>query len=284
MHPESIAVIADLRGAISDEVGQGRGFATNWLGKYLKDFYQRIESQVVERADIVLCVSNAFKKFLQTKYDLKNLMIIPTYVDTSRFNFSQSLREVYREKLKLSERTVLVYSGGVAPWQRIEDTIDLFIKLKKTVRNLFMLFLTQEPARLWKIVDGKIHRDDLYVSQALHKEVPGYLCAADVGILMREDTLTNHVAAPIKFSEYICCGLPCIISKNIGDTAQVIREGNAGIILDTKERVPSFSEFQKLLTLNREEISKSMQQKYSSKVHLATILRLYRCLAESGMT
>lgn len=284
MNPEPIAVIADLRGAISDEVGQGRSFTTNWLGKYLRNFYQGIESQVVERAETVLCVSNAFKEFLQTKYDPKNLIIIPTYVDTSRFNFSQSLRELYREKLNISERTVLVYSGGVAPWQRIEDTIDLFIKLKKNVSNLFMLFLTQEPARVWKIVDGKIHMDDLCVSQTPHKEVPGYLCAADVGILMREDTLTNHVAAPIKFSEYMCCGLPCIISKNIGDTEQVIREGNAGIILDTEERVPTFSEFQKLLTLNREEISKSMQQKYSSKIHLAKILRLYRSLLEGRMT
>jgi glycosyltransferase involved in cell wall biosynthesis len=126
--------------------------------------------------------------------------------------------------------------------------------------------------------------DDLYVIQAPHNEVPGYLCAADVGILLRKDTLTNHVAAPIKFSEYMCCGLPCILSKSIGDTAQVIREGNAGIILDTEDRIPTFSEFQKLLTLNREEISKSMQQKYSSKVHLPKILRLYRSLVEGGLT
>lgn len=280
---ELIAVIADLRGAISDEVGQGRGLVAKWFGRYLRNFYQWIESQIVEGADAILCVSNAFKEFLQTKYELKNLIIIPTYVDTSRFNFSQSLRELYREKLRITDRKVLVYSGGVSPWQRIEDTIDLFIKLKENSADLFMLFLTQEPARLRKMIGGKIHPDDWYVTQAPHKEVPGYLCAADVGILLREDILTNHVAAPIKFSEYICCGLPCIVSKNIGDTAQVIREGNAGIILDSEEKVPTFSEFQKLSTLNREEISKSMQQKYSSKIHLTKILRLYRSLAEGRL-
>ncbi len=283
MNPGSIAVIADLRGAVSDEVEQGRNFAMGWLGKYLRNFYQWIESHVVARADAVLCVSNAFREFLETKYGLKNTVTIPTYVDTSHFNFSKSLRQLYRERLRISDRTVLIYSGGVAPWQRIEDVVVLFLKLKENMGDLFMLFLTQEPARLRKTIAGRIHMDDLYVGQAPHSEVAGYLCAADVGVLLRKDTLTNQVAAPIKFSEYMCCGLPCILSKNIGDTAQVIREGNAGIILDSEDRVPSSFEFQKLSMLNREEISKWMQQRYSSEVHLPKILSLYRSYAERGM-
>jgi glycosyltransferase involved in cell wall biosynthesis len=61
-------------------------------------------------------------------------MIIPTYVDTSRFSFSPSLRQLYREKLRIADRTVLIYSGGVAPWQKIEDIVDLFIKLKENAQ------------------------------------------------------------------------------------------------------------------------------------------------------
>jgi len=218
MNPALIAVIADLRGAVSDEAGQGRGLLAKGFGRYLMNFYQQIERQVVERADAILCVSNAFKDFLQTRYDVKNLMIIPTYVDTSRFRFSPSLRQLYREKLRIVDRTVLAYSGGVAPWQRIEDTIDLFIELKENAADMFMLFLTPEPAQLRKMIGEKIQPHDFTVLQVPHREVPGYLSAADVGVLIREDRLTNHVAAPIKFSEYMCCGLPCILSKNIGDS------------------------------------------------------------------
>jgi len=276
---ELIAVIADLRGAVSDEVGQGRGLVAKGFSRYLRNFYQRIERQIVEGADAILCVSNAFKQFLQTRYDVKNLMTIPTYVDTSRFSFSPSLRQLYREKLRIVDRTVLAYSGGVAPWQRIEDTIDLFIELKENAADLFMLFLTPEPTRLRKMIGGKIHPNDFTVLQVPHREVPGYLSAADIGVLLREDRLTNHVAAPIKFSEYMCCGLPCILSKNIGDTALVIREGGAGIVLDPEEKVPTVSEIRRLLALNREEISKWMHQKYSSKIYFENILGLYRTLA-----
>ena len=281
--PALIAVIADLRGAVSDEVGQGRGWVAKGFGRYLRNLYQRVECQIVEGADAILCVSNAFQEFLQTRYNVKNLMIIPTYVDTSWFSFSPSLRQLYREKLRIADRTVLTYSGGVAPWQKIEDIVDLFIKLKEDAADLFMLFLTREPARLIKMIGGKIHSNDFKVLQVPHKEIPGYLCAADVGVLLREDRLTNHVAAPIKFSEYMCCGLPCIISKNIGDTAQVIREGGAGIVLDSEGKVPTVSEFRRLLALNREEISKRMHQKYSSKIYFENILGLYRTLGEGGL-
>ena len=282
-NPALIAAIADLRGAVSDEAGQGRGLLAKGVGRYLGYFYQQIERHVVERADAILCVSHAFKEFLHTRYDLKNLMIIPTYVDTSRFSFSHSLRQLYREKLRIADRTVVTYSGGIAPWQRIENTIDLFIKLKENAADLFMLFLTQEPAQLRKMIGGKIHPNDFTVLQVPHREVPGYLSAADVGVLLREDRLTNHVAAPIKFSEYMCCGLPCILSKNIGDTAQVIQEIGAGIVLDSEGKVPSVSEIRGLLALNREEISKWMHKKYSSNLYFEKILRLYRTLAEGGL-
>jgi glycosyltransferase involved in cell wall biosynthesis len=282
-NPRRIAVIADLRGAVGDEVGQGRGLLAKGFGRYLGSVYQRIERQVVERADAILCVSHAFEVFLQSRYEVKNVMVIPTYVDTSRFVFSRSLRQQYREKMRIADRTVLTYSGGMAPWQRIEDTIDLFVKLKENAAELFMLFLTQEPARLKKMIGRKIQSHDFAVLHVPHQEVPAYLSASDVGVLLREDRLTNHVAAPIKFSEYMCCGLPCILSKNIGDTAEVIQETGAGIVLGSEEEVPSLSQIRSLLALNREEISKRMHQKYSFNLYFEKILGLYRTLGEGGL-
>jgi glycosyltransferase involved in cell wall biosynthesis len=280
-HPELINVIADLRGAVSDEVAQGpRGFIGDLFIKYLKRFYESIENQVVLKADKILCVSNAFKEFLYASYGIRNISVIPTFVDTSQFKFSESLRQLYRDRLGTSNRTVLVYSGGVAPWQKLEGIISLFVNLKKDVDSLFMLFLTQEPRIIKKIIKDQIQPEDVKIIRALHSEVPGYLCAADVGILLRDNILTNNVASPIKFSEYMCSGLPCILSGNIGDTAEIIRRGNAGIILDSRRNPPTVNEFQRLLSLNREEISKFMSRYYSSEVYLPEILELYRAFNE----
>jgi glycosyltransferase involved in cell wall biosynthesis len=280
-HPERIRVLADLRGAISDEVSQGsRGFVGNLLTPYLRKFYERIENQVVLKSDKILSVSNGFKEFLQTRYKVNNIAVIPTFVDTSHFNFSKPVREFYRDKLGVSNRTVLVYSGGVAPWQRLEDVVSLFVNLRQGIGNLFMLFLSQEPSTVRKLIEGRIQPCDVEVIRVPHHEVGGYLCAADVGILLRENILTNKVASPIKFSEYMCCGLPCILSENIGDTAEIIRQVNAGVILNSRKDFVTQTELKRLLSLNREEIAKEMSQKYSSDIHIPEILKFYKAFSE----
>ena len=271
-----INVVSDLRGAVSDELyEEARGFLKDLFVQHLSKFYQEIENQVVQRSDRILCVSNAFKEYLQTNYDVENITVIPTFVDTLRFKFSKSLRESYRGKLGVSNQTVLVYSGGIAPWQKIGRVISLFHHLSGKVDNLFMLFLTQEPDMVKKMIKDQIKSENLRVIRVPHSEVAGYLCAADVGILLRENTLTNNVASPIKFSEYMCCGLPCIISPNIGDTAEIIRNGKAGIVLDAQMRFPTSFEFQRLLSLNRNEISDMMYHQFSSEIFIPKILGFY---------
>lgn len=161
----------------------------------------------------------------------------------------------------------------------MDDVIQLFVGMRQKIENLFMLFLSHEPSAIRQMVKGKIKPSDVMVIQVPHGEVARYLCAADVGVLLRENTLTNKVASPIKFSEYMCCGLPCIISGNIGDTEEIIGEGNAGIILHSQRDLPSLSELRKLLCVDRERISKSTGGKYSSKVYLTEIQNLYRGLA-----
>ena len=280
-NPDLTYVIADLRGAVADEVIQkSRGLAGKYFTPHLRKFYLWVESEAVLQADTVLCVSRVFKEFLEANYNIKNITVIPTFVDTSRFRFSKSLRESYRGKLGFSNQTVLVYSGGTSPWQKIDSAISLFNHLSRKVDNLFMLFLTHEPDLVKRMIKDQIKPKDFKAIRVPYGEVAGYLCAADVGILLREKTLTNHVASPIKFSEYMCCGLPCIISSHIGDTAEILRYGNAGIVLDSDLDFPSPSEFQTLLSLNRNEISDLMYNNFSSEIFIPNILRFYKNIAK----
>jgi glycosyltransferase involved in cell wall biosynthesis len=278
-YPGQIRVIADLRGAVTDEVGYvPSSFVEKRLSHYLKRLYERIEDGVVRQADAVLCVSNAFRQYLQSIYEVRPIAVIPTYVDTIRFKFSEALRDAFRKKLGISERTVLVYSGGVARWQKIDKVIQLFVCLREQIENLFMLFISSDPSAIREMIGSQIQQGDSLAIQVPHNEVGGYLCAADVGILLRERDLTNRVAAPIKFSEYMCCGLPCILSEGVGDTSEVIREANAGIVLDGQDS-PRLPEIKRLLMLDRYAFSNSMILKYSSRIYLPRVMELYRTLA-----
>jgi glycosyltransferase involved in cell wall biosynthesis len=280
-NPDLTHVIADLRGLVADEVIQkSRGLAGKYFISHLRKFYLWVERQVILQADTILCVSKVFKEYLEANYNIKKITVIPTFVDTSRFKYSKSLRDLYRGKLGISNQCVFIYSGGTAPWQKIDSAISLFNHLSRKVGNLFMLFLTHEPHLVKRMIKDQINPKDFKVIGVPHGEVAGYLCAADVGILLRKKTLTNHVASPIKFSEYMCCGLPCIISSHIGDTAEILLHGNAGIVLDSDLDFPSLSDFQTLLSLNRDEISDLMYSNFSSDIFIPEILRFYENIAE----
>ena len=281
--PARAYVIADLRGAIVDEVCCGaKGHMGALRSRYLRGVYQGIEDQVVREADHILCVSNAMKGYLQGRSLPRPVTVIPTFVDTTRFIFSKEMRERLRRHLGISDRTVLVFSGGTAPWQNVDKVISLFSDLKREIPDLLMLFLSQDPSRIKKLTKDRIEDDDLRILHVPHAEVAGYLCAADVGVLLREETLTNQVASPIKFGEYLCCGLPCIVSAHVGDTAVVLRERGGGIIVSPRTPFPSPDEFRKLLDLDREALSRWMGRKYSSAVYVPQILELYKRTVESS--
>ena len=280
--PESVSVIADLRGAVTDEARHSSGGAyKKLLGRYLGTFYEGIEHEILRSADHILCVSKSFGDYLQAIHPVKNLSVIPTFVDTSRFRFSKPTRDVFRKNIGISDRVVLVFSGGTAQWQKLEAVIRLFVTVKQEVKNLFMLFLSHDPSLLQKTIGGQIHPNDFKVIRVPYRDVPGYLCAADVAVLLREDRLTNWVAAPIKFSEYMCCGLPCLVSDKVGDTAEVVRGERAGIILDSKKPVPTLSEVRELLSVNRERISESMAACYSSDIYVPKLFSLYRAFGDA---
>ena len=64
-----------------------------------------------------------------------------------------------------------------------------------------------------------------------------YLSAADAAIIWREQGITNKVASPVKFSEYVCCGLPIITNDSIDLVTNYIKRNNCGKILNSMDLI-----------------------------------------------
>jgi hypothetical protein len=60
--------------------------------------------------------------------------------------------------------------------------------------------------------------------------VKDYLSISDYGILIREYSVTNKVASPTKFAEYLNAGLKVIISPEIGDFSAMVDKYNLGYV------------------------------------------------------
>lgn len=87
-----------------------------------------------------------------------------------------------------------------------------------------MLFLSQSNDDIKKLVEK--FPDQIICKHLKSADVPYYLIVGDYGLLIREETITNKVSSPVKFAEYLACGLKVIISNNLGDYSEIIDNNN----------------------------------------------------------
>ena len=64
-----------------------------------------------------------------------------------------------------------------------------------------------------------------------HSEVFEVLAACDHGLLLREPTVTNRVAAPTKFAEYLAAGRDVLISPGLGDYTAFVEHEECGQVV-----------------------------------------------------
>lgn len=182
---------------------------------------EQSEMYSVNAADFIVCQSDAMKCHLQGKYSLtKDIGVYRCAGDTKVFNYDEASRLEIREKLGYdSDDMVFVYSGGMHAWQKVEDSVIIFDEYHKANSKSKLLVLTKEKEAFASILD-KVGLKDLSSAITVvslgYMDVPKYLCAADVAMLLRDNHVMNSVASPTKLAEYLSCGLP-ILSTSVSE-------------------------------------------------------------------
>jgi glycosyltransferase involved in cell wall biosynthesis len=85
------------------------------------------------------------------------------------------------------------------------------------------------------------------VEKVEYCKVKSELINATFGVSLRKPDMVSRVSAPIKFAEYLSAGLPVILHEGIGDTEQIIKKYNVGVIIKKNDYESAISELQELL-------------------------------------
>lgn len=247
-------IIYDGRGAISAEWHEYNVVTdAGMLSKI-----QHLEKIAILNATFRIAVSSQLVKYWQHAYDYADNrnVIIPCTLNKAfeKIEITEVHISAQREKLNFSSGDIVfVYSGSVAGWQSF-SLLDSFIKphLQKS-KNIKLLFLSDMDDNIKNLMKEFPSQVSRYKVDP--REVPKYLMAGDYGILIREQSITNQVASPVKFAEYLACGLKVIISENLGDYSTFISDNECGHVY-TQFHIPSpvtFPEKQKnrLLALKK---------------------------------
>lgn len=224
-------VCFDGRGAIAAE---WKEYDVQVSGSWKKEIDQ-LENKAVNNSDQRIAVTQKLVEYWKRVYNYKGTahVVIPCTLNSgfkAKVPVASQIAE-QRTKLGLDNNDiVLAYSGSTAGWQSFESLQKILSHYLSSSPKYKVLFLAKEEeniSRLDKLFPGQVLR-----SWVNHKEVPLILSACDLGILIREQSVTNEVASPTKFAEYLSAGLPVFISEKLGDYTDFVKEKNCGYVLN----------------------------------------------------
>ena len=222
-------VCYDGRGAVDAEVQEYQVIDDPAVAKQVFE----IERKVVLDADVRIAVTQKLAEYWQEKFgfDMNNYVVVPCTLNTI-FEYRQLNMEAERST-RLgwgADDIILVYAGSTAGWQSLSYMEPVLKHLLIKDDRVKLLFMSGEDATISELEDtfpGRVQS-----KWVKHEEVVELMRLCDYGLLIREDSVTNQVASPTKFAEYLGAGLQVLISEKLGDYSDFVRQAGGGMVVD----------------------------------------------------
>lgn len=235
---KKIKIIFDMRSIFPEEF-----FAGGVFGKSTYRMWKYLESVLIKNADVIVGVSPPFRDYVYRNWPEAQLEIIPCCVQTKLLKFNQKARDKIRNTMNLSDNDILfVYSGSFGHWNKLKTYLKFFKQARQIFPTAKLLILTNNKNIL------KFKKDSLeniYFINASDTNVRAeYFSAADFGLQIWKYDFDCGTRLGVKVVEYLSCGLPIIITKNVGGAYWYVKRYGIGVVVSSNE---SFNELQKLL-------------------------------------
>ncbi len=223
-------VVFDARGAYHAELTEYKVINDANVISQIKT----IEDKAIQLSDYRLSVSEALVKYWKVNYNYQsqNHVVIPCTLSANfifEFPTSEELKELKQKNNFSATDIILVYSGSSAGWQSFELLEEWLLTAFEKNANLKLVMLTNHPPETSTFFDK--YKERIITKWLQPNKVKDMLLLADYGLMYRENTVTNQVASPVKFAEYLSCGLQIISSDNLGDFSDFVKTKNCGYVL-----------------------------------------------------
>jgi glycosyltransferase involved in cell wall biosynthesis len=219
--------IFDVRGLLAREYVDGG----HWKRGALFRLVDGVERRLLEGADGLVFLTDRVAAEMKAERVVDPeapTTVIACAADLAVFRPSPEQRKCVRETLGLGGAPVLVYSGSLGSWYRIDEMVRFFNVARRAVEDLRFLILTPQTDTALRATAG---HPGVVVRSLRPVEVPAYLAAGDAGICFLGDDPSKHASSPTKYGEYLASGLPVITNRWTGDAAALHGEP-AWIIVD----------------------------------------------------
>jgi glycosyltransferase involved in cell wall biosynthesis len=278
----------DARGDVMAEV-RANAIRSNDMGPRVERMLRwllAVRHEAATRAEHVLCVSTVLRDRLVAEHgiDPAKTTVVPCVADADKFFPGEDQRAALRSELGVADRFVVVYPGRFGAWHYNAETFAVVRGLMDADASVFFLVLTPDRDEAAALAARTLPEGRYAIRSARHDEVPGFLRAADLGVLLREPDGLNEVACPTKFAEYVLSGLPVLISAGIGDCSPFVATQRAGAVLEAPDPRAAVAAVARIRSEpdaeRRARIAALANQRLSRQRFAREMAALYRKIAE----
>lgn len=223
-------VVYDGRGAIAAEWREYKVVEDPLMLSQIED----LEKAAIFKSYFRIAVSQKLIEHWQSKYNYvgNEHVVIPCTLNKVFEDVQVSEQKVIdaRKKLELGIKDIVFfYVGSLAGWQSFDLVYTVMKPILMASPINKIVFLSGEDPHIEKLRSS--FPEQIFCTSVKPAQVPDYLMAGDYGLLIREQSITNQVASPVKFAEYLACGLNVVISENLGDYSEFVTKQNCGVVL-----------------------------------------------------
>lgn len=160
---------------------------------------------------------------------------IPTVANDQKFVFDPALRRDVRKELGLDEnRKVLLYPGKFGGLYYYDETAWMFRWLLNQQPDLHLLIVTpHEDAEVIGMFDrAGVPAAAYSIRHCDYLDIHRYYFAADFAVIAVPPGPSKKFISNIKVGEYLCAGLPFLITSGVSEDYLYARDAKVGVVVD----------------------------------------------------
>jgi len=232
-----------MRGFWADErVDGGLWNLSNPIFNYIYKFFKRKEIEFFSQSDSVISLTENGKSEIHSWESVPNnpipIEVIPCCVDAEFFDYTkidQNSIRALKTKIHINKESyILSYLGSIGTWYLLEEMLDFFIVLKKSIPSAIFLFITQDDKKkILGVSRAKgISDEDIFIIKAQRNEVPLLASLSNSSIFFIKPSYSKKASSPTKQGELMALGIPIICNDGVGDTSSIVKKYESGIVID----------------------------------------------------
>lgn len=225
-------IIFDLRGLMAEEYAD----AGIWSERSVTfKLVKRLERAGLRRADHVIVLTERLRDWL-IAHQLKparQIEVIPCCVSFERFAETGIDAKDANKRSLGGDRLEIVYAGSLIGLYLVEEMGRFFAAIKRMRPEAFLRILSISPPgpAAAALKRAGLDQSDFEIGPVTPEDIPAYLRRARLGVSFRKSTFAQIGASPTKVPEYLAAGLPVVCNAGIGDTDEIVKREQVGVIL-----------------------------------------------------